>query len=167
MAREVWCSWCNIPSTFSVISNHRLLVVCAVRALTERWAGTKPQGMPSVTSALKDTVTSLCAAALSSSSSLQQGCSRAQPLDTPQVQHAAVPEQQCGKGCWPGEHGRGTHLLASLARSLSSTLRPSCTVPPNPVAWQNILRAQLATKTDNHLINQPNTPAPNSPPYSY
>ena len=38
------------------------------------------------------------------------------------------------------------HLLASRTRSLSSTLRPSCTVPPNPVAWQNILQAHPAPR---------------------
>jgi len=33
--------------------------------------------------------------------------------------------------------------VSSRAASLASTVRPCCTVPPKPVAWQNILRARV------------------------
>lgn len=38
--------------------------------------------------------------------------------------------------------------FSSRALSLSSTVRPSCTVPPKPVAWQNILHSRARPIAD-------------------
>ena len=50
--------------------------------------------------------------------------------------------------------------FSSRALSLSSTVRPSCTVPPKPVAWQNILHSSACPFADACLVTESTCPSP-------